>query len=52
MIPLVQASSDAETLRYHADDLDALLEGDPSSWASRCREIHHASSRAATLGRT
>ncbi|HEX2180914.1 MAG TPA: UxaA family hydrolase [Rubrobacteraceae bacterium] len=33
MIPLLQASSDPETLESYADDLDVLLEGDPSSWA-------------------
>ena len=32
MIPLVQISSDPETLREHAEDLDVLLEGDPSGW--------------------
>ncbi|CAA9530377.1 MAG: Altronate dehydratase [uncultured Rubrobacteraceae bacterium] len=32
MIPLAQASSDPETLRNHADDLDALLDGDPETW--------------------
>ena len=35
MIPLVQASSDTRTLEHHADDLDALLEGDPSLWADQ-----------------
>jgi hypothetical protein len=38
MIPLVQASSDAETLRKHADDLDVLLGDDPSSWAGQMLE--------------
>jgi altronate dehydratase len=33
MIPLVQASSDPDTLEKHADDLDVLLQYDPSSWA-------------------
>ncbi len=32
MIPLVQVSSDPETLRDHAADLDVLMEGDPSGW--------------------
>jgi altronate dehydratase len=32
MIPLVQVSSDPETLRDHPEDLDALLEEDPSGW--------------------
>jgi altronate dehydratase len=32
MIPLVQASSDPQTLRDHAEDLDVLLDGDPSDW--------------------
>ncbi len=35
MIPLVQAASDPETLRSHADDLDVLLEDDSSSWAGQ-----------------
>jgi altronate dehydratase len=35
MIPLLQASSDPGTLRSHGDDLDVLLEEDPSSWADR-----------------
>ena len=35
MIPLVQASSDAETLLNHADDLDVLLEGDPERWTDQ-----------------
>lgn len=39
MIPLLQASSDPETLHNHADDLDVLLEDDPSSWAD---QILHA----------
>jgi altronate dehydratase len=33
MIPLLQASSDPETLQSHGEDLDVLLEEDPSSWA-------------------
>jgi DNA replicative helicase MCM subunit Mcm2 (Cdc46/Mcm family) len=33
MIPLLQISSDPETLEKHGDaDLDVLLEGDPGSW--------------------
>jgi altronate dehydratase len=35
MIPLLQASSDPETLEKHGDDLDVLLEDDPSSWAEQ-----------------
>nr|MBA3790109.1 UxaA family hydrolase [Rubrobacter sp.] len=35
MVPLLQASSDAETIQRHADDLDVLLEGDTSGWAER-----------------
>jgi altronate dehydratase len=35
MIPLLQASSDPGTLRSHGDDLDVLLEEDPSSWADQ-----------------
>jgi altronate dehydratase len=38
MIPLVQISSDAQTLRDHAEDLDVLLEGDPSAWTARTLE--------------
>jgi hypothetical protein len=32
MIPLLQVSSDPETTKEHAEDLDVILEGDPSSW--------------------
>jgi altronate dehydratase len=32
MIPLLQASSDPETLEKHGEDLDVLLEGEPSGW--------------------
>jgi len=32
MIPLLQASSDPETLEKHAEDLDVLLENDASEW--------------------
>jgi hypothetical protein len=39
MIPLAQASSDPETLRNHADDLDALLDGPPETWTERMLEI-------------
>ena len=35
MIPLLQISSDGETLSKHAEDLDMLLEGDSSGWAER-----------------
>jgi altronate dehydratase len=35
MVPLLQASSDAETIQRHADDLDVLLEGDSSGWAEQ-----------------
>ncbi len=38
MIPLVQVSSDAETLRDHSEDLDVLLESDPSGWAGQILE--------------
>ena len=38
MIPLLQASSDPETLRNHADDLDALLDGDPETWTEKILE--------------
>ena len=39
MVPLVQVSSDPETVRRHADDLDALLEGDPDTWTEKTLEI-------------
>ncbi len=32
MIPLIQASSDPETIRNHTDDLDVALDGDPGTW--------------------
>ena len=32
MIPLLQASSDPDTLEKHGEDLDVLLEGYPSAW--------------------
>ncbi len=35
MIPLVQASSDPETLEKHAEDLDVTLEGDSSGWTDQ-----------------
>jgi altronate dehydratase len=35
MIPLLQTSSDPETLQSHGEDLDVLLEEDPSSWADQ-----------------
>jgi hypothetical protein len=35
MIPLLQISSDPETLESYADDLDVILEYDPSSWADQ-----------------
>src|SRR5829696_22077 len=35
MIPLLQASSAPETLQSHGEDLDVLLEDDPSSWADQ-----------------
>ena len=47
MIPLVQASSDSETLEKHAEDLDVLLEGDPSGWTEQMLEtIAAVASRA------
>jgi altronate dehydratase len=39
MIPLVQISSDPETLRDHAEDLDVVLEGDPSYWTEEILRI-------------
>src|SRR5215210_5273535 len=38
MIPLLQASSDPETLKKHAEDLDVILEGDPSGWTEQMLE--------------
>jgi altronate dehydratase len=38
MIPLVQASSEPETLEKHAEDLDVHLEGDPSGWTEQMLE--------------
>ncbi len=38
MIPLVQVSSDPETIRNHADDLDVLLDGDPEGWTQQVTE--------------
>src|ERR671917_277594 len=38
MIPLVQISSDPETIRNHADDLDALLDEDPGTWTGKTLE--------------
>jgi len=38
MIPLVQASSDPETIRNHADDLDTLLDGAPDTWTEKTLE--------------
>ena len=38
MIPLVQASSDPETIRRHADDLDTVLDGDPDGWTGKTLE--------------
>jgi altronate dehydratase len=32
MIPLLQVSSDPETLEKHAEDLDVILRGDPGEW--------------------
>ena len=32
MIPLIQASSDPETLEKYADDLDVILDGDSYEW--------------------
>ena len=49
MIPLLQISSDPETLESYADDLDVLLEGDPSSWADQTlRALAPVASRECT----
>jgi hypothetical protein len=38
MIPLLQASSDPETLEKHAEDLDVILQGDPGEWTEQMLE--------------
>ncbi len=38
MIPLLQASSDPETLEKHTDDLDVILQGDPGEWTEQMLE--------------
>jgi altronate dehydratase len=38
MIPLLQASSDPETLRKHAEDLDVILEENASGWTGQMLE--------------
>jgi altronate dehydratase len=38
MIPLLQASSDPETLQKHAEDLDVILEDDVSEWTGQMLE--------------
>jgi altronate dehydratase len=38
MIPLLQASSDAETLEKHAEDLDVILREDVSEWIEQMLE--------------
>jgi altronate dehydratase len=38
MIPLLQASSDAETLEKHAEDLDVILREDVSEWIEQVLE--------------
>jgi altronate dehydratase len=35
MIPLLQASSDPETLEKHTEDLDVILEEDPTYWTEQ-----------------
>jgi hypothetical protein len=35
MIPLIQVSSNPQTLRDHAEDLDVLLEGDSAVWTEQ-----------------
>ncbi|WP_207957017.1 UxaA family hydrolase [Rubrobacter tropicus] len=49
MIPLVQVSSDPETIRNHADDLDTLLDGDPDAWTEKTlRTVSEVASREYT----
>lgn len=38
MVPVLLASSDAETQGRYQDDLDVLLDGDPSMWSRRLLE--------------
>src|ERR671920_2332297 len=38
MIPLLQISSDSETSERYAEDLDVVLEADPSSWPEQTLE--------------
>ncbi len=38
MIPLLQTSSNSSTLQNHAEDLDVLLEGNPSNWTEQLLE--------------
>ena len=33
IIPLLQVSSDPETTKNYGEDLDVILDGDPSCWA-------------------
>ncbi len=35
MIPLLQVSSDPDTISEHGEDLDVILEDDPSAWAEQ-----------------
>jgi altronate dehydratase len=38
MIPLLQVSADPETTKEHGEDLDVILDGDPSSWTEALLE--------------
>ncbi|HEX7170023.1 MAG TPA: UxaA family hydrolase, partial [Rubrobacter sp.] len=38
MIPLLQASSDPDTLERHTEDLDVMLQGDASEWTGQMLE--------------
>ena len=38
MIPLLQATAVADTASEHAEDLDAVLDGDPASWSEELLE--------------
>ena len=38
MIPLVQTSSDPQTLRRHDEDLDVALQGEPDTWPGQMME--------------
>jgi altronate dehydratase len=51
MIPLIQVSPDPETQEKYAEDLDLILDGDPSSWTEQMLEtVTSVASREYTPG--